>query len=223
MKYRLKWASVGALICLGLWAAVIMPGAVQSMLPEVETVSPQKFTYSEQVRGAGVIFTRAEGGGDKFFLQAAVREGDINAVMVGQPAKLYGAAIGDGEYLATVVSLADFAEQRENGNVTETVVGVVLEIDNPNGLLRPGYTAEAVIGVNEPREFLKIPYEAIAQDDKGEFVLVLKGNTAVRRDILTGLELAGGAELLTGVRESDIIILKPENYSENTLVKESSS
>jgi hypothetical protein len=95
-------------------------------------------------------------------------------------------------------------------------------IDEPSELvIRSGYTAEAVIAVNEPRELLLVPYEAINQDDKGEFVLVLAGHTAVRRNIITGLELPEGAEIIEGVCESDELIINPEKFTENMLVRRS--
>jgi hypothetical protein len=217
MKKKIKWVFLSGFVIAGVIAAAAMPQAVERNLPEVEITSPQLHSHVETVKGRGIIRGSAEAG---FFLTAAVREGDINSVSVRQPAKLYGPAIGDGEHSAVVRGIADTAEQREVAGVTETVVDVVLELVNPNGLIRSGYTAEAVIAVNEPREMLLVPYEAINQDERGEYVLVLIGNTAVRRDIVTGMELREGAEILAGVREADRLILKPENYSENMLVKE---
>jgi len=215
MKKWLKWAFLSIFITLGAWAAVIAPQATLNMLPEVETTFPAKQSYREVVRGAGIIYNS----GERYFLTAAVRERDINAVRAGQPAELYGAAIGEAVYEAEVYRIADVARQIEAYGVTETVVDVVLELTNPDEFLRSGYTAEAVISVGEPRELVLVPYEAINQDERGEYVLVLVGNTAVRRDIITGIELAAGTELIAGIRESDELILKPEKFSENMLVK----
>ncbi|MCL2108453.1 MAG: hypothetical protein FWH20_03795 [Oscillospiraceae bacterium] len=213
---RIKWVLLGMFISAGVWAAVIAPQAVESLLPEVLTVAPQKEVYREVVRGAGVIQGSHETG---FFIVAAIREQDINAVSPRQPAELYGAAIGKGEFKAVVVKLAEEARRIEVGGIVETVVDVVLDIVNPNEFIRPGYTAEAVIEVDLPREILLIPYEAINQDDRGEYVLILRGNTAVRRDITTGKELPNGAEILSGVRAEDELILRPERIDENSLVR----
>ncbi|MCL2696906.1 MAG: hypothetical protein FWE74_02355 [Oscillospiraceae bacterium] len=222
MKKYIKWALLGIFITMGVWAAVIAPQATLSMLPEVQTVFPQTVFHREVVRGAGVIYSA----GDTFYLSAAVRERDINAVRPGQSAELYGAAIGDGLYTAVVWRIADFARQQEFGGINETVVDVILELDNigeavinPDEFIRVGYTAEAVIGVGEPREMVLVPYTAINQDERGEYVFVLAGNTALRRDIITGLELAEGAQLLAGIRGDDELIIRPERYSENMLVK----
>ncbi|MCL2077148.1 MAG: hypothetical protein FWH08_01930 [Oscillospiraceae bacterium] len=216
---KIKWLLLGIFVFAGMFMVIITPGAVENMLPEVQTVFPEKRDYRETVRGTGVIYGSESGG---FFLRAAVRERDINAVKIGQPAEIYGVAIGDGDYAATVMEIASVARQQEVGGVSETVVDVILRIktsDNPKELLRSGYTAEAIIGVDEPREILLIPYQAINQDDKGEYVLVLVGNTAIRRDIITGIELAEGTELISGIRENHELILKPELYGENVLVK----
>jgi hypothetical protein len=224
MKKYIKWAFLGIFITLGVWATVIAPQATLNMLPEAETVFPHSISYREVVRGNGIIYNK----GGSYFLTAAVRERDINAVKTCQPAELYGVAIGDGVYTAVVREIAGFARQIEFIGVTETVVDVVLELDNiddvavnSDGFIRAGYTAEAIIGVGEPREMVLIPYEAINQDEQGEYVFVLVGNTALRRDILTGIELAEGAELLSGIREDDELIVRPERYEENMLVRRS--
>ena len=213
---RIKWILLGVFISAGVWAALIAPQAVESLLPEVATTFPVVHEHRQTVRGQGVIQGSRENG---FFLVAAVRERDINAVHVCQPAELYGAAIGNGYFSATVVKISDEARRIEVGGVSEAVVDVILEVVNPSELIRSGYTAEAVITVDEPREILLIPYETINQDDRGEYVLILRGNTAVRRDIVTGAELPEGAEILSGVREGDELILRPEKFDDNMLVR----
>jgi multidrug efflux pump subunit AcrA (membrane-fusion protein) len=222
MKKYIKWILLIAFISTGVWATVIAPQATLNMLPEAETTFPRSISHREVVRGAGVIFTAD----NLFYLTASVRESDINSVRIGQPAELYGAAIGDGIYTAVVREIADFARQTETGGVIETVVDVVLELDNieeaavnPDEFIRAGYTAEARIAVGEAREMVLVPYSAINQDERGEYVFVLAGNTALRRDIVTGLELAEGAELLAGIREGDELIVRPERFAENSLVR----
>jgi hypothetical protein len=216
MKKYFKWAALGVIVLAGVFMSVSMPQAVESLLPEVEIIPPREHTFGETVRGRGIIF---RGGDGEFLLSVAVWEKDINSVESGQSARLYGAAIGDGDYTAVVRELAPEARQQDVGGITETVIDVVLEITNANEKIRPGYTAEALIAVGDEREILLIPYEAIAQDDAGEYVLALVNNTAVRRDIVTGAELAEGAELLSGLREGDVLIKNPEKYEEGALVK----
>jgi len=216
MKICLKWVFLGVFLLFGAGVTLITPRAVENMLPEVAVISPLTQTYSQTVRGRGIISRGEEG---DFLLRVAVWEKDINKVDAGQSALLYGAAIGDGSYTAVVRELSPEARQQDVGGVTETVVDVVLQLTNADESIRPGYTAEAIIAVSEEREILLIPYEAISQDERGEYVLALVNNTAVRRDIITGAELAEGAELLWGLRDGDLLIINPEKYEENALVK----
>ncbi|MCL1823586.1 MAG: hypothetical protein FWG44_05225 [Oscillospiraceae bacterium] len=215
-KKHIKWFLLSAFILTGVWAAAIAPSAVENMLPEAETIRIEKQVYTPVVKGNGIIYKAED---NYFYIKTAVRESDINAVQISQPAKLYGAAIGDGQYTAEVTEIASTAYQREFGGVQETVVDVVLQIVNHDEFIRSGYTAEAIISVLPERSILLAPYETINQDDRGEFVLVLRGNTAVRKDIVTGAELITGAEVITGLTENDELIINPEKYSENALIK----
>lgn len=52
----------------------------------------------------------------------------------------------------------------------------------------------------------------MGQDDKGEFVYVLEDNTAVRRYIVTGQELAEGVEVKSGLRDGDFVITVDNDY-----------
>jgi hypothetical protein len=122
----------------------------------------------------------------------------------------------------------------QNELVMETVVEVVLRINNPDvvkisgnsgrtgesgGILRHGYSARADIKTAQPRTIHIIPYSAIMQDDIGEYVYIVHGNTATRRDILTGIELSRGAEVVAGLNVSDEVIVTPDTLSEDTLVR----
>jgi hypothetical protein len=146
---------------------------------------------------------------------------------------LSGAAFDDGILTATVEKIANHASHQQTHMTQETVVEVTLKIDNPythvingnsgtsgesGGILRSGYSARADIFTDESRTIFTIPYNVILQDEIGEFVYILVGNSAIRRDILTGLELSDGAEVVSGLRISDNIIMNPAALSENALV-----
>lgn len=217
IKNSIKWLSLALFVGSGAYAAVCVPTAVESLLPEVAVVRPEKAVYCRTVQGSGFILSADIG----WLAQVAVNESDIRLVEKGKKAVLNGAAFDDGTYSAEVIAIAGDAKQvlSSNGLTMETVVEITLKIDNPDSNLRSGYTAQAVIEADEPREVTVIPYETICQDDIGEYVYVLSGNTAVRRDILTGEELPEGAEILSGLTEADEIITAPETLTGSMLVK----
>lgn len=215
-KGLVKWLCLAAFIAAGAFVVTDMPKAVESLLPVVNTVRMQKGSFCPTVQGSGVIYTAGEA---LWYVKVAVNESDVRRLEVGQNAVLNGAAFDDGAYSAAVLSISDVARQSTNGLTIETVVDVVLVIENPDEYLRSGYTAQAVIETGEARDVLLVPYEVICQDDGGEYVMVLRGNNAVRADIVTGAELAAGAELLSGLVETDEIITVPEDVLSKKLVK----
>jgi hypothetical protein len=185
--------------------------------------------YKEKVSGTGKI-TQNESG---WFVTVAINESDIRRVQTGQPAALSGAAFDDGIFTAAVHEIAEYAATQQGLFTPETVVEVTLKIDNPytviingnsgtsgesGGALRPGYSARADIFTDASRTLFIIPYNVILQDEIGEFVYVLSGNSAIRRNILTGIELSDGAEVIAGLRVSDLIITNPAALNDNALV-----
>jgi hypothetical protein len=193
-----------------------IPDAIEGSLPVVKTVTMSSAEYSQIVSGAGVIAHNPDYGA--WFVTISVGESDIRRVKVGQPAALKGAAFDEEIYTATVYDIDSLAVNRQGEFVHETVVEVILKIDNPDDELRSGYSARADIKTDQTRTIHIIPYSAILQDDIGEFVYVLSGNTAVRRNILTGIELADGAQVVAGLSEDDEVIASPESVAEGQLI-----
>ncbi|MCL2632977.1 MAG: hypothetical protein FWD34_00500 [Oscillospiraceae bacterium] len=209
---------IAAIFTAGIIAVFNVPEAVESFLPKVDTISLIKTDYCEKVSGAGII---SEISGE-WFVSISVGEGDIRKVEKGQSADIIGTAFDDGIYTATVYEIGSIASRKPGEYAYEIVVEVILKIDNPydsaENMLRSGYTARAEIKTDDEKSIFIVPYSVICQDDIGEYVYVLSGNSAVRRDILTGVELADGAEVLKGLSENDEIIASPEHINGNTLV-----
>ena len=226
MKMFFKIAVITVILAAGWFAVFNIPDAVEGFLPAVKTVTMTPTEYNQTVSGAGII-TQGRAGetlkpDGEWFVTVSVEESDIRRVEIGQSAEVSGAAFDDGIYTATVYEIDSLAvqhqaEQSGNGLIHETVVEVVLTIDNPDGGLRSGYTARVDIKTDRTQTVNIIPYSAILQDDIGEFVYVLLGNTVVRRDILTGLELSSGTQVISGLYEDDRVIVSPESITENTL------
>lgn len=209
-----RTALIAVLLALGAGAAMKMPEAVQSFLPRVETLRAEEINFSPAVSASGVI-GKSEAG---WYAVVAVSEGDINSVVCGQSASLSGAALAEGVYKAQVSSVADTARQLQNGAGSETVVDVTLELENGDNNLRAGYTVQASIRTAPDEVICVLPYSAICQDEAGEYVYVMSGSAARRRDIVTGRELSSGAEIVSGLTPADEVIAKPALVREDAYV-----
>jgi HlyD family secretion protein len=93
----------------------------------------------------------------KMQVQADVDQSDIGRVQVGQVARFSVDAYPDEEFRGRI------AQIRYNAQVNQNVVTypVILEVENPEGRLRPKMTANVTINVSTVRNVLRIPNAAL--------------------------------------------------------------
>lgn len=149
-------------------------------------------------------------------VKACVPERDISKVGPGQTVSITANAT-EGSYSGKVSEISSCARKVNNGINDETVVDVIISIDNPTDELKSGFSAEGKIMTGLKSELLTLPYSAVCQDDDGEYVYVFSHGTAVRRDITTGVELPYATQV-NGVEEGDEVILSPDGISSDTPV-----
>lgn len=307
-KKSLRWFILALIITLGTYSVFIVPDAVESYLPKISTISPQKTSFRQSVTGNGTIENLrqedvildapvmiksylvnegdrvsegqiigmvdkegtikavtsvaakysgvdismlesslpteiispvsgvisklsakntliAQGSTiativekDSLVLTIAINEKSISTVKVGQDVDIKGSAFKNGVYKGQVLQISPTARKQYVGTVQETVVDVIVSINNPDDNLRSGYTAQGVVFTQEKKELLTLPYSVICQDEKGEYVYVYEGGNSRRKDIETGLELADGAEIKMGILIDDQVITDPNSVSPNAVV-----
>ena len=102
---------------------------------------------------------------------------------------------------------------------TRTFKGKIL-IDNSQLKLRPGMFVKADIVVDRADSAIVIPKEVIISRRNRKFVYVVERNTAILRDIQTGLEDEENVEVTQGLNENDNLIIRGyETLRENSRVK----
>ena len=205
----LKTVIIAVLMFSAGYIAFAVPEAAETFMPVVSAIRVEPCEYKPYVTAKGIIVKK----GDAFFAVAAVNEADISQVETGQRAELSGAAFPDGNYFGSVSNIADTAYISSVSalSAAETVVDVTVLIEEGDtAKLRSGYSVTVLLKTGEERVLNMLPYSAICQDDKGEYVYVLRDNTAVRRDIVTGMELSDKTEIVSGVNETDLVLTDPD-------------
>ena len=102
---------------------------------------------------------------------------------------------------------------------TRTFKGKVL-IDNSRLKLRPGMFVKADIVVNKADSAIIIPKEVVFSRRNRKYVYIVERNTAILRDIQTGLEDENNMEVTQGLNENDNLIIRGyETLRENSRVK----
>ncbi|MDE6724700.1 MAG: hypothetical protein K2J79_03755 [Ruminiclostridium sp.] len=211
----IKTAVIAALAGAAGYIAFAVPDTVQSMVPTAETVSAEICEYCPTVTAKGTIIKQ----GERWLAVVAVNEADISLIEEGQTAYLNGAALAEGKYRGSVIGIGETAYTLpvSTSAIPETVVDVTVSIESGSfSELRSGYSVTAQLKTGDERMLTMLPYTAIGQDDKGEYVYILENGISVRKDIVTGIELSDKTEIVSGLNAEDRVLTYPENVLENS-------
>ena len=143
-------------------------------------------------------------------VKISVSEDKISQLQVGQPVLITCAAIDGKTYHGTVESISPLARKSYSLSSQSTVVDVFLHVDDPDGQLRPGFTAKAKIHVRRDGGAFFLPYSALILDASGqETVYLWQQGRAVSRPVECLSHMENGYVALSGVSESDLVITNP--------------
>ena len=182
-----------------LAAATASLSTAMSLIPEEITADRSGTVISTAGAGAAVesgtsIATIA--GTDSLVLTSAVSELNIARIQPGQPVEFTLSAYPDDVFTGTVSKIAGSARSQYSGAVLETVVDVLISPDSTDPRLRSGLTADVRFQLSDPRKICVLPYNAIGQDEEGEYVYLLEDGAAVKHKIFTGAEFSDGTEVI---------------------------
>lgn len=141
----------------------------------------------------------------KMQIEALVDESDIGKVKLGQKVSFTVDAYPEKTFTGKVATISNKA------NVQQNVVyyGVLIDVDSPEGLLKPTMTARVSLHIGERNQVLTVPTLAI-RDNRGQrFVQVLrKGQTEPEQvRITTGMSSEDRIEVVSGLNEGDIVVI----------------
>lgn len=139
---------------------------------------------------------------------------DVARISVGQAARVRHLAWPDHSFVGTVVRLAPTIDPATRALRSE------VEVDNADGLLRPGMFVEVAV-VGEVREDVPVvPREAITDRGGKRVVFVLTGQRVARRDVALGLGDDERVEIRDGVSEGERVVVRGlETLTDQTRVR----
>lgn len=158
---------------------------------------------------------------------AKVDETDIGSVKVGQQATFTVDTFTDRTFTATVskISQTDVTDSWNINSSSSTSSSsssstsviyyyVVLDVDDPDGVLLPGMTARVDIVTGEQDNALTAPISALKTDSTGSYVMLyLQDGTQEKRYVTTGIYSDEYVEILEGLNDGDVIAM---NYSSSS-------
>ncbi len=128
-----------------------------------------------------------------------VPEQSIGKVAVGQGISLQTSAYPDRNFAGTVVRILP------NVNVTARTLVVEAEVDNGEGLLKPGQFATVRITQSKPEPAIMVPVTAVKAEGDINKVYIVKDGAAREVLVQTGLLENGMIQIKTGIAEGDVV------------------
>ena len=125
----------------------------------------------------------------------------VKDIQVGAPVEVKVDSLNGKEFIGTI--------SRFTGNVSEETRKMTTEIEVTNQDLQlvPGMYATVTLKVEKHPNVLSIPIEAVSAGRKPTVFVVNANNEIEERPITTGLETPDKYEVLSGVREGDLVII----------------
>lgn len=212
--------SLGQLPQLAVAAANLSTAV--SFIPEMITADRSGRIISTAGTGAAVEAGRSIvtiAATDDLIITVPVSEQYISSVSVGQAVKFKLTAIPDEEFTGTVQNISSSARNKYSGSVLETVIDVSIAPDRYDERFKSGLSADVTFNLSDPRKICVLPYNAIGQDEGGEYVYIYTNGKACRRNIFTGAEFSDGAEIIKGVTADDLVFTDPESISASPYIR----
>ncbi|EFU9583977.1 HlyD family efflux transporter periplasmic adaptor subunit [Listeria monocytogenes] len=218
MKKWVKWLIVIVII------AVVAVGAVFLLSKNSGSVTQEKLVTAKVKQGDMKI--NATGTGaispvntqvpdyDELQLVAQMDELDIPNIKKDQEVKVTVTALPDKTYTGKVKEIA------EQGQVQNGVssFSVIISLDKTDDL-KAGMTADASILVNEKKDALYVPIEAVQKDSDDKYYVLVpeekdNGKTKkVKKFVETGLHNEDNIEIIKGVKKGEKVILPTQETS----------
>lgn len=134
-----------------------------------------------------------------------INEVDIQKVDIGQEVTIGLDAVPDKMLSGVVTSVANIGEQRKNYD--SKVFEVTIVINESDSLLRPAMTTSNRVIINEIKEALHIPLEAVHAIDSVSYVFLKDGLSPVMQQVELGLMNENSVIIQRGITQEDQLYL----------------
>lgn len=139
-------------------------------------------------------------------IKGEVNEFDVVSLEPGQKVKITGDGFIDRQYSGRVKEIAPAATTRVMGRSSETTVEIVVEVLNPDRMIKPGFSANMEIITQEKKNASVMPLECIFKKNEKKYVFVVKeDNTVEEVEVDTGINNDLFVEVLKGVSKGDMV------------------
>lgn len=160
------------------------------------------------VLGSTATLIMTEGDTTQVYVQGKVDEADIAHVYMNQPARIKVESFRDRVFHGKVTKIAPLGVEKDNVTTFE----VRVSIDNPGGELKANMTANAEILLDEHKNVLTIPENAVIYDGQKNAAVEIpdKSQKEGKRKVPIQVGLSNGSitEVVGGLKQGDQVVLQ---------------
>ncbi|XHX77168.1 MAG: efflux RND transporter periplasmic adaptor subunit [Stenomitos frigidus ULC029] len=189
-----------------LGASANQDGTITITAPIAGIVADLETTTGESGEDAGKkVMTIINGSSVQ--VSANVYEKDLDRIQLGQRVQMNVASVPDRTFQGRISVIGAVVEGATR------VVSVKAQLDNPNGVLKPGMFAELEVLTNRtPAALLTIPKSAlVTTNDQKTIVFVQNGSAFQPTEVILGREAGAFVEVKSGLFDGDRIVTQRAN------------
>lgn len=175
-------------------------GLVTVTAPISGTVADRDVTLGQSFQDAGgKLMTIVND--TRVFATANIYEKDLNKVKIGQGVSLNVATLPGRTFSGKIATIGTGVEGETR------IVPVKAELDNTEGLLKPGMFAQLeVLTDRTPTAILAVPISAVVEANGKKIVYVQSGNAYQSAEVMLGQTSSDLVEIKRGLFEGDLIV-----------------
>ncbi len=142
---------------------------------------------------------------DKVNVEVKVSELLINLINIGDVVDVSIKTISDVPIKGKITSISPAADQT-------STFPIKIEIDNPQGIIKPGMFAEIVFKKDQKESALVIPTSAVFVDVDMKYVFIEENGTAKKVIITTGIDNGKEVEITSGLKSNNRVVVRGQTY-----------
>jgi len=142
----------------------------------------------------------------KVEIEVSISENLINKVKLGQEVDIRIKSASEKPLKGKISSLA---QATTKGTMTYPIK---VELENANGLIKPGMFAEADIVTESQKGVIAVPSEAIIVKNGKKNIFTVEKGVAVLKEVETGLDDGQYSKIEKGLSEGEAVVVKGQNY-----------
>ncbi|WP_070000280.1 efflux RND transporter periplasmic adaptor subunit [Cellulosilyticum sp. I15G10I2] len=160
--------------------------------------------------------------GEALYIESDVLVAEIAKIKIGTAVEISHKDLGIEAVKGTVKKIYPQAFSKVSDlGVEQKRIKVAIDLDEKIEGLRPGYDLDLKIIINQKENVLLIPENTVFEKNGKHYVFVSENNIALIKEIQKGIESKRQIEVVSGLHESDLVIVSPDDKLEEGIVLKS--